>query len=68
MPDSNYQHDLGRDFIVKHGPKPPPIGHLGIVDMFIEKASVTHYFYRGKWLQLTGATNDQAFATTRSVP
>ncbi|PYR66590.1 MAG: hypothetical protein DMG20_12690 [Acidobacteria bacterium] len=37
------------------GPKPPPIDHLGINDVFIEKASVVWYFYQGKWLQLQGA-------------
>ncbi len=51
---------VGRDFIMRHyraygGPKPPPIDHQGIDDAFIEKASVTWYFYRGKWLKLTGA-------------
>ncbi len=49
-----------RDFIMRHynaygGPKPPPIRHQGIDDAFIEKASVTWYFYAGKWLMLTGA-------------
>jgi hypothetical protein len=51
---------VGRDFIVDHykaygGPKPPPIDHEAINDAFIEKASVVHYFYRGKWLELQGA-------------
>jgi hypothetical protein len=51
---------VGRDFILKHyraygGPKPPPIDHQGIDDAFIEKASVTHYYYEGKWLGLSGA-------------
>ena len=51
---------VGRDFIVRHyqaygGPTPPPVDHQGIDDAFIEKASVTHYFYQGKWLRLTGA-------------
>jgi hypothetical protein len=50
----------GRDFIMRHyeaygGLKPPPIRHQGIDDAFVEKASVTWYFYGGKWLQLTGA-------------
>ena len=50
----------GKDFIMRHyaaygGPKPPPIDHQGIDDAFIEKASVTWYFYRGEWLRLTGA-------------
>jgi hypothetical protein len=51
---------VGRDFIMRHysaygGPTPPPIDHLGIDDAFLEKASVTWYFYDGKWLMLTGA-------------
>ena len=51
---------VGKDFIMRHydahgGPKPPPIDHLGIEDVFIEKASVVWYFYNGQWLQLTGA-------------
>lgn len=50
----------GRDFIMRHyraygGPAPPPIGHQGIDDAFLEKASVTWYFYQGKWLRLQGA-------------
>lgn len=49
-----------RDFIMRHhqaygGPTPPPIDHQGIDDAFLEKASVTWYLYRGKWLRLTGA-------------
>lgn len=48
-----------RDFIMRHydaygGPVPPPIDHQGIDDAFIEKASVTWFFYGGKWLKLTG--------------
>jgi hypothetical protein len=51
---------VGRDFIVSHyraygGTEPPPIDHQGIDDAFMEKASVTWYYYKGKWLQLTGA-------------
>jgi hypothetical protein len=51
---------VGKDFIMRHfrgygGPTPPPLDHLGINDAFVEKASVTHYFYRGKWLKLTGS-------------
>jgi hypothetical protein len=50
----------GRDFIMRHyraygGPEPPPIDHQGIDDAFLEKASVTWYFYNGKWLRLRGA-------------
>jgi hypothetical protein len=51
---------VGREFIVRHyvaygGVKPPPIDHQGIDDAFVGKASVVFYFYRGKWLELTGA-------------
>jgi hypothetical protein len=51
---------VGKRFIMQHylgygGPKPPPMNHQGIDDAFLEKASVTYYLYRGKWLQLTGA-------------
>ncbi len=51
---------VGRDFIMRHyraygGPEPPPIDHQGIDDAFLEKASVTWYFYQGKWLRLQGA-------------
>jgi len=50
----------GRDFILRHyraygGPEPPPIDHQGIDDAFLEKASITWYFYQGKWLRLQGA-------------
>jgi len=37
------------------GPKPPPLTHDGINDMFVGKASVVWYWHRGKWLQLQGA-------------
>jgi hypothetical protein len=37
------------------GEKPPPMDHQGIEDSFVGKASVVLYFYRGKWLHLTGA-------------
>jgi hypothetical protein len=37
------------------GPKPPPMDHDGINDIFVEKASVVWYWYRGRWLQLQGA-------------
>jgi len=51
---------VGREFIMIHyqaygGPKPPPIDHQGLDDSFLEKASVTHYFYEGTWLELQGA-------------
>jgi hypothetical protein len=37
------------------GPKPPPLNHDGINDIFVEKASVVWYWYNGRWLQLQGA-------------
>jgi len=51
---------VGRGFIMRHyqshgGVKPPPIDHLGIEDAFVDKASIVHYFYRGKRMELTGA-------------
>ena len=51
---------VGKDYLVKHreeygGPSLPPVDHQGINDAFVEKASVVHYYYRGKWLQLQGA-------------
>jgi hypothetical protein len=51
---------VGESFIMKHyaaygGEKPPPIYHQGIDDQFVGKASVVWYFYRGKWIHLTGA-------------
>ena len=50
---------VGKDYIMKHytaygGPKPPPIDHEGI-DSSIGMGSVVNYFYKGKWLRLTGA-------------
>lgn len=47
-------------FIKEHyraygGPKPPPIDHEGIDDIFVEKASSVRYWYRGRWLKLTGS-------------
>lgn len=51
---------VDKDYILKHyqaygGPEPPPLDHQGIDDAFVEKASVVHYCYQGKWLQLQGA-------------
>jgi hypothetical protein len=51
---------VGKEFIMRHykaygGPTPPPIDHQGIDDSYIEKASVTWYFYARKWVKLTGA-------------
>ena len=37
------------------GPKPPRLDHDGINDMFVGKASIVWYWYRGRWLQLQGA-------------
>jgi len=34
--------------------KPPPIDHQGISDAMVGKASEVLYFYRGKWLRLSG--------------
>lgn len=51
---------VDRKFILRHytaygGPRPPPIDHNGIDDAFLEKASITWYWYNGKWMQLQGA-------------
>ncbi|HLK69445.1 MAG TPA: hypothetical protein VKU19_38705 [Bryobacteraceae bacterium] len=61
--DSDNSRELtavGRDFIMGHyraygGPEPPPIDHQGIDDSFLEKASITWYYFNGKWRQLQGA-------------
>lgn len=61
--DKLYPRDLSavdRKFIMEHyrasgGPQPPPIDHQGIDDAFLEKASITYYWYAGKWHKLTGA-------------
>ncbi len=50
----------GNAYIMEHfaaygGTTPPPIDHQGINDAFVGKASVVHYAFDGKWLQLTGA-------------
>jgi hypothetical protein len=31
------------------------IDHNGIDDAFLEKASITWYWYKGRWMQLQGA-------------
>jgi hypothetical protein len=36
------------------GEKPPPIDHQGINEAFVGKGSEVLYFYRGKWLRLSG--------------
>lgn len=51
---------VDKDFILEHyeecgGRKPPQIQHQGINDAFVEKASVVHYLYRKRWLELQGA-------------
>ncbi len=51
---------VGKTYIMDHyraygGEKPPPIDHQGVNDIFVGKASVVLYFYRGKWLHLSGA-------------
>lgn len=51
---------VGRGYILGHyraygGEKPPAIDHEGINDLFYGKASEVLYFYRGRWLHLTGA-------------
>ena len=35
--------------------KPPPLNHDGIDDGFMDKASTTRYYSRGRWLELPGA-------------
>ena len=49
---------VDRKYIIAHNagsPDLPPITHLGINVMFVEKASSVSYFYRGKWRTLAGA-------------
>jgi hypothetical protein len=51
---------VDQKFILRHyraygGLKPPQIDHNGIDDAFLEKASITWYWYSGKWVQLQGA-------------
>jgi hypothetical protein len=51
---------VDQGFILEHykrhgGSKPPPIRHQGIDESFVQKGSVVHYYYHGKWLDLTGA-------------
>jgi hypothetical protein len=36
------------------GPTPPSLDHDGINDVFAGKASIVRYWFRGKWLELTG--------------
>jgi hypothetical protein len=51
---------VDKDYILSHyreyrGRKPPRVEHQGINDAFVEKASLVHYFYRKRWLELQGA-------------
>ena len=51
---------VGRRYMMEHykaygRPTPPPIHHEGINDAFMEKASIVHYYFRGKWLKLQSA-------------
>ena len=51
---------VDRKFIMDHyraygGTEPPPIDHQGIDDAFVGKASITYYWYRGKWMKLSGS-------------
>jgi len=51
---------VAKDFILRHynaygGPKPPPINHQGIDDMFVGKPSVVWYYDDGQWLKVAGA-------------
>jgi hypothetical protein len=41
--------------IAYDGTKLRSADHDGIDDAFVEKASTVHYYYRGRWLDLTGA-------------
>ena len=43
------------DYQAYGGKTPPPIDPQGIEDAFVDKASIILYFYRGKWLTLTGS-------------
>jgi hypothetical protein len=50
---------VGKRYIIQHykwygGKRPPPIDHEGINHAFAGKASVVLYYYKGKWLELTG--------------
>jgi hypothetical protein len=51
---------VNKAYIMEHynaygGPKPPPIDHEGINDVFVGKASVVLYRYKQNWLHLSGA-------------
>lgn len=53
---------VSESYLVEHiraygapGVKYPPIDHEGVEDPILDKASIIHYFYQGKWLELPGA-------------
>lgn len=51
---------VDKNYILEHyredgGRKSLKIKHQGINDAFVEKASLVHYFYRNRWLELQGA-------------
>lgn len=53
-------YTVGKPYIMEHyrrlgGPKPPVIDHEGIDVGICDKASTISYFYRDRWLTLTGA-------------
>jgi len=57
---SRYIGAVGREFILYcyrsyGGPEPPLIDHQGINDAYLGKASMVHYYHRGRWIKLQGA-------------
>lgn len=49
---------VGKKYIADHwygGPKVLSIGHKGIDDAFVGKASVIHYWHDGEWFEFAGA-------------
>ena len=57
---SRFLSTASKETILKHqknygGSLPKHLSHQGIGDAFAEKASVTYYCEKGKWLSLTGA-------------
>jgi hypothetical protein len=57
MPFTRFLNAVDRSYILSHdyAHVAPAIDHEGINDGFLEKASVIHYRYKGKWLELSGA-------------
>jgi hypothetical protein len=51
--DAKYIQEHAEKF---EGPKPPPMDHEGINDIFAEKGSTVWYWDDGKWLELAGAS------------